>query len=178
MVEEHVLYSIPYLRGTYPGDHELISDYLYKYNQNKDNRVNKDPSNIRWQDIEIPVDAPDIINDIIKYINTSCLDYWKCNKIEYDKPWAIVNGPLEQTYPHRHGLLDNEWAVVYWAQAPENCGNLEIYPQGLDKRDTITRVFEPVAGDFLVFPGYLLHGVRHNASNQDRINLSYNIRAI
>lgn len=178
MVEEHTLFHVPYLKGTYHGDHTLISDYLYEYNQNKDNRVNKDPSNIRWQDIELPVDTPDIINNVIEYINTSCMNHWNCKEIQHDKPWVIVNGPLEQTYPHRHGLSDNEWAVVYWAQAPKNSGNLEIYPLDLTRSDTVTRVFEPIAGDFLVFPGYLLHGVRHNASNQNRINLSYNIKAV
>ena len=178
MVEEFDLHRIPYLRGSYSGDHEKISQCLYNYSQNEDQRVNKDPSNIRWQDIELPMDTPNIINDLIKYINTSCLNHWKCNGIRHDKPWVIVNGPLEQTYPHRHGLLDNEWAVVYWAHAPEGCGNLEIYPEGLQREMNGTRSFTPVTGDFLVFPGYLLHGVRHNTSNQNRINMSYNIQAI
>ena len=177
MVEELELYSISYLRGTYHGDHERISEYLYDYNQNKNNRGNDDHSDIRWQDIYLPEDVPDIINNIIKHINESCLHHWGCNRITYDTPWVIVNGPLEQTYPHSHELGDNDWAVVYWAQAPKNSGNLEIYPQGISSTNYFTRVFEPVAGDFLVFPGYLLHGVRHNASDQNRINMSYNIRA-
>ena len=178
MVKEDVLYSIPFLRGSYPGDHQSIADCLYEYNKNENNRYSKDPSNIRWQDVEVPIELPNIISDIISYINTSCLEHWGCNEIKHDRPWTIVNGPLEQTYPHRHGCKDNDWAVVYWAQAPENCGNLELYPEGFDRGGLITRAFVPVTGDFLVFPGRVLHGVRHNTSGQNRINMSYNIRAL
>ena len=44
-----------------------------------------------------------------------------------------------------------------WSQA-ENCHDIQ-----------------PIQGSMLLFPGYLVHGIKTNTSDHDRLSLSFNI---
>ena len=39
-----------------------------------------------------------------------------------------------------------------------------------------TWFFDPTEGKVLIFPSHLIHEVRENKSNEDRISVSFNIR--
>ena len=49
-----------------------------------------------------------------------------------------------------------------------------MYPTG--RVDEISIPIEPVAGEFLVFPGHIVHGVKHNTSKEPRISMSFNMK--
>lgn len=135
--------------------------------------MNDDPTHICWQDIRIPV--PFECTEIDKVYNyiANTLAEKTGGTVAASHPWTIANGPLEQIYPHSHVGNGNEWSCVYWAQVPENSGMLSIYPLGLDGPEVLE---EPTAGDFLIFPSFLLHGVRHNASPEKRVSMSFNMQ--
>ena len=77
------------------------------------------------------------------------------------------------TYPHNHNEQQRGWAFVYWAQVPKNSGDFYYYPMGMPFGPEKT--IKPKEGHFLMFPSWLLHGVRRNASNEKRISMSTNL---
>jgi hypothetical protein len=167
------LFSITGLRGSI-GDPKVVTKSLLKYHE-KGIRKNSDSSHICWQDIEIPIPFEcSETQKVFEYI-ANTLSTETGRQIESSHPWTICNGPLEQTYPHSHVGNGCEWSCVYWAQVPENSGTLNFYPLGLEGPETSE---EPTPGDFLVFPSNLLHGVRHNASSEKRVSMSFNMRYV
>ena len=172
-VKKHELFSIYGYRGSV-GDPKKVTASLLEY-RDRQIRMNDDPTNICWQDIEIPVPFECTeIEKVYKYIANTLAD--KIDRtVSASHPWTIINGPLEQIYPHSHLGNDCEWSCVYWAQVPEKSGMLSFYPLGFDGPEVLE---EPTAGDFLIFPSFLLHGVRHNASSENRVSMSFNMRYV
>ena len=172
MLEELILYAVPGYRGTGILDPKDVTEYLKSLPKV---RRNENPTHIMFQDIIIPKDPIDpaikpLMDDIISNIEkTFGVGIWLSDM------WYINHGPYQQTYPHRHELEGNDWAVVYWAQTPQPCAPLEYYPLGIPGPNYTV---EPKAGDYFVFPGTLLHGVRENASDDERISMSFNIKAL
>ena len=154
------------------GDPEIVTESLLKIHE-KGNRISYDPGHISWQDVLIPTpfECPEI-KKVFEYIGHATAEQLDCGITACD-PWSISNGPLEQIFPHTHLGNDQEWACVYWAQVPENSGMLSIFPLGLGMKEIFVK---PVAGNFLVFPSFLLHGVRHNASQGKRVSMSFNMK--
>ena len=165
------LFSIFGYRGSV-GDPKIVAKSLLKLHE-RGNRMNDDPTNICWQDIEIPApfECPEI-EKVYHYIANTLAEE-SGRDVAASLPWTIANGPLEQTYPHTHLGNEVQWSCVYWAQVPENSGMLSLYPLGFDGPEVLE---EPTAGDFLIFPSFLLHGVRHNASTEKRVSMSFNMK--
>ena len=165
------LFTIFGFRGSI-GDPKVVTESLLRIHE-EGNRMNNDPQDICWQDIEIaiPFECPEI-EKVYKYIANTTAEQIG-HKVGTSQPWSICNGPLEQTYPHSHIGNECEWSCVYWAQVPENSGMLSIHPLGLDGPEVLEK---PTAGDFLIFPSFLLHGVRHNASSEKRVSMSFNMK--
>jgi len=167
------LYTITGVRGSV-GDPNTVAESLLELHD-KGLRAEEDPSHICWQDIKIPVPFEcSEIEKVYQFIANS-LSEETGQTIEASLPWTICNGPLEQIYPHSHIGNECEWSCVYWAQVPENSGVLNLYPLGLEGPEVSE---QPTAGDFLIFPSTLLHGVRHNASSEKRVSMSFNMRYV
>jgi ectoine hydroxylase-related dioxygenase (phytanoyl-CoA dioxygenase family) len=135
-------------------------------------RRSDDPYHIQYQDIIIELPYPPIIETILEEAILNISKELSCSFVQASVAWTIIHGINEQTYPHTHCLKGHDWAFVYWAQVPEGSGILELYPMGMHGP---TIRYQPVEGEYLFFPGRLLHGVRHNTNpDLQRVSFSTN----
>ena len=166
------IFRIPGYRGIASVDPEEMAEFLLPH-ENENNRNEKDPTDVKYQDFQIDIDSPtnetfiQCVKDIIKAF-TIASGY----HIKVTSAWTIINHKDDQIFPHQHCLEDKDWACVYWARVPEGSGDLEFFPLGMPGESI--RV-TPKAGHFMIFPGDLLHGVRHNTSDGLRISMSLNL---
>jgi len=165
------IYKIPGFRGTCKTDPALMTEYLVSQAV-EENRVTRDSSDVKYQDFELDtVNGPDIlketIEDIMLQFGFSC-GY----RIGLVNAWTIVHEREHQTYPHNHIEEDYNYACVYWAQTPKGSGDLEFYPLGGIDPSVIVK---PIAGQFMIFPGDVVHGVRQNLSDELRVSMSMNL---
>lgn len=178
-MQEVEIFKLAGLRGSV-GDPKIIAEYLLKVHKEKRDRRTEDPTDVKWQDIELPnpIECPEV-EKVLKFIMDEIANR-ESLRIELMWPWSILHNQNEQTYPHNHGAQYNECdgsynlACVYWVQVPEGSGLLEMYPTG--RIDEISIPIEPVAGEFMVFPGHIVHGVKHNTSTEPRISMSFNMK--
>jgi uncharacterized protein (TIGR02466 family) len=108
-----------------------------------------------------------------------------------DSMWANINPryAYNRHHSHPHAL----WSGVYYVQTPPNCGlfyitdprpQAQVQPPYYDpqrrKAETWNEVhYQPQEGRIIVFPGWLLHAVQPNLSEEsgpegDRISVSFN----
>jgi hypothetical protein len=137
--------------------------------------------------------SPDMANLLITKILTACDQYLSylpkptnMNNLNTDyldktqwhvRAWCNVNEPGSSNFMHSHpGKVVS--GVIYF-QA-EGTGILEFVPNNyLNKLSHPawpfhgTSTYEPVDGDMLIFPSYLLHVIHRNDSNKQRINMSF-----
>lgn len=100
--------------------------------------------------------------------------------------WANINPPGASNHAHVHPGACLSGA--YYIRVPKNSGSISFYDpvaaraiaplpvtaEGPDTSPTIS--IEPAVGTMLLFPAWLQHGVGHNASEADRVSVSFNIR--
>jgi uncharacterized protein (TIGR02466 family) len=102
----------------------------------------------------------------------------------YGKPeidyWTNINQPGGKNSLHNHGTY--HFVGVYYIQADDtgdivfhNPANIleECNPNG----PFVSRIgFTPKSGDLLLWPAWVPHEVEMNLSNQQRINIAFNIK--
>ena len=112
---------------------------------------------------------------------------WKTEnkKIVISAMWAIINKKNDFNVLHSHP--NASLSAAYYVGAPENCGKFIIEHLNMAKRNFYPEVLqdnqlnaqaaglEVNEGDLLIFPGYLLHKVGMNESDQDRVVISFNV---
>jgi len=100
--------------------------------------------------------------------------------------WANINPPGGMNRAHQHP--NSLWSGVYYIKAPKNSGHLKIddprsvasmtRPRQKEGQlpDRLLREtsYEPIAGRLIMFPGWLMHCVDPNESNDIRISVSFN----
>ena len=89
--------------------------------------------------------------------------------------WSNRQKRSGKTTVHHHKTAD--WVVNAYLKVPENSGKLIIYPPNIDNNFG----FEPSqidvkTNDVVVFPAWLYHGTEVSESDEERINMSYNIK--
>lgn len=103
------------------------------------------------------------------------------HEIEISRGWVNSQRKGEALLPHSHG---NELVCCLYLQVPENSGDLML----LDPRGGVNWLVEqegnysgfkgyrykPKAYQLIFFPGYLLHYVTENQSEQTRYSLAVN----
>ena len=121
-------------------------------------------------------------------------DYGESNQIfECDlilsSLWININGKGDYNELHHHPSCD--LSGVFWIKTPVDCGSIvfnspQDFVQAKELRSYASHVkdewkqfdsynFSPTAGFIMVFPSFLLHQVRPNQSNEDRISVSFNL---
>ena len=90
------------------------------------------------------------------------------NNLVIDEWWFNCGAPGDEY--RWHGHTPYKWAGVLYIQTPENSGGIEFKRQGEHQ------VFQPSAGDFLIFPGNLAHRVLRNNSQDFRISVAFNFK--
>jgi len=138
-------------------------------------------------------------NRLTKRINTLAngmaenLGYDDKRFLQMTTMWSISNPPLASNRTHIHpGAL---WSGVYYVQAPEGAGSLELVdprtvnlmsfasfqPNAKRKTECWTKVkIKPIAGKLLFFPAWLYHGIDPNLAtgegrDADRVIIAFNI---
>jgi len=100
--------------------------------------------------------------------------------------WANINPPGGMNRAHQHP--NSLWSGVYYIKAPKNSGHLKIddprsvasmtRPRQKEGQlpDRLLREthYEPIAGRLIMFPGWLMHCVDPNESDDIRISVSFN----
>ena len=173
--------EIPSFRGTFRGDRDGVLDYLKVIGSDHSNRLSDDASDIKYQDHELPENSArkgGAVHLLVSEITNNLGEIMQCKDVGWWNPWAVINKPGEQIFPHNHNDGPSDWSCVYWADVPEGSGSLEFYPFGLQSGSFPTLATTPISGDYLIFPGWILHGVRHNCSTRDRVSMSLNMTTI
>ena len=132
--------------------------------------------------------GPDFNSKFQKYIFRSFQTLgWKTEnkKMVISAMWAIINKKNDFNVLHSHP--NASLSAAYYVGAPENCGKFIIEHLNMAKRNFYPEVLqdnqlnaqaaglEVNEGDLLIFPGYLLHKVGMNESDQDRVVISFNV---
>lgn len=102
---------------------------------------------------------------------------YKNPEIDY---WTNINEPLSKNSLHNHKTY--HYVACYYIQA-DNTGDLvyhnptNIMEECNPTSPFVSRVcFSPKSGDLVVWPAWLPHEVETNFSNQQRINIAFNIK--
>lgn len=104
-------------------------------------------------------------------------------KLSLKRGWVNYHRPGSSLVMHNHG--NATLACTYYIKAPKNSGDLLLVDPrggvnwGWESEGSIVGVkhkrVPPVEGSLVFFPGFLLHSVEENKSQQARISLSSNI---
>ena len=94
--------------------------------------------------------------------------------------WITNTAPGEHTVVHNHG--NSDISGVYYFKAIDHSGNIYFLNPNTSlmtsyflKPDDYVE-YPPTQGLFILFPGWMHHGVRSNDSDENRISVSFNIR--
>ena len=159
-----------------------ISNRGDKSYQSKDLNFNKSQDNTLLTLIKI-------LNQIVQAIYTNT---WEGN-IEINNIWININGPKSLNIIHNHPRSVLSGCVYLIVAQNSGCLNIirnemdcfmyKIY--GIEKNKTSQSVdnfnflsqemsFAPKVGEVFVFPSHILHEVKTNQSNEDRISMAFN----
>ena len=103
--------------------------------------------------------------------------------------WINDYGSYNISMPHQHPTAD--LAIVYFPYAQEGCGNLQLLNPNSklqyvihdemvaswNNYNSFTWDIVPKTGKVVVFPGYLIHYVKQNKLNKQRVSIAFNYRA-
>lgn len=101
-------------------------------------------------------------------------------EFEHARSWCVSTYGASYDQPHHHARA--KWVGVYYVDVPPGCGDLLL----LDPRGGVVaessvedgrtnrayKRISPKTGDFIVFPGYLIHMVEPSAVMQERLVLA------
>ena len=88
--------------------------------------------------------------------------------LKIDEWWFNCGEPGDEY--HWHGHPTHPQVGVLYIQTPKKSGGIEFRRQGE------YQIFHPTSGDFLVFPGNLVHRVLKNNSDNFRISVAFNFK--
>jgi uncharacterized protein (TIGR02466 family) len=128
----------------------------------------------------------------INIIKTDCFGIYDKANLSISNGWVNISYPnggncFGNEVPHLHPL--RFLSCVYYAKAEENSGNLILmspvpsaeYSKPIAITDKFNQfnstrwVVNPEEGKLVLFPGWLMHFVEPNFSNDDRISFVFNI---
>ncbi len=105
--------------------------------------------------------------------------------------WININGKGHSNQNHIHS--ESDFSGVFWIKVPDDSGNITFtnpheYTQYVENKcynqetknfynHFINYDFYPKEGRMIVFPSSIIHGVRVNNSDEDRISVAFNIKA-
>ena len=82
--------------------------------------------------------------------------------------WFNAMGPGDSTTEHTHEEVDELLSGVYYAEVPDDSGDIVLFDDPLTLRVT------PESGMFLFFPPTLSHLVETNRSDRQRLSIGIN----
>ena len=182
-VFEHVIW-----KGHYDGDLSNIRNRSLQIltTSNKLNAgLERDGGRSSSSDPDAPHKWPEIdpfINWLVEPVQ-HILPHWNYfdEKIQFGSSWVNIHPTGAWTDEHQHGSVP--LVVVLYIEQPKDGGNLEVFdPLFYNWSGTPGRTPNPwreivvQTGDVIIFPGWILHRTQKNASDQNRIVASFNIK--
>jgi len=163
--------------------------------KNKDIGINRSNVNNSWHSKDYMNFLPEYreLYNVIKKVMDVISENEQYNN-DYDlqctNMWANVNEKYSYNKIHIHpGAL---WSGVYFVKTPEKCGRLKIFDPRIQSHiiepifknnnipiNNLSEVYyKPEEGILLFFPGWLLHEVEPNLSDDLRISISFNFKQV
>ena len=164
-----------------------LIDYIYDLKSNEPNGVTLSNRG-GWQSSLFELNKDNLLQKfLIKSLNNLPIHQLCSFDGDY---WININPPNSFNVKHNHPSTD--LAGVLWIKCPDDSGNILFEnPFVFHDFTTINAYtdkfkymnkqyhsfdFQPVEGRILIFPAHLLHEVKENKSNQDRISVSFNLK--
>lgn len=162
-------------------DNEKLKESIL---ENSHLRLSDNPADTRYEDSQIPITKEykkllAYVNQIIENVSPGILNYVQKNSIH--KPWAHICNPGQSTVVHSHsGYYDefSSWSNsllswCYYVNMPTNGGNLAFSLCLPFFKEYHFEVI-PKTGGLIVFPGWINHLTKVNASDEKRISIAGN----
>jgi uncharacterized protein (TIGR02466 family) len=93
----------------------------------------------------------------------------KEKNFQFSRGWFNINSTGNSNNWHHHG--QHPFVGVLYISVPPNSGDIEF------EKDNEVFSYTPSAGEFVAFPGLLMHRVLENQSTENRISLAINFSA-
>lgn len=169
-------------------DNEQIIEYcLRKMDEDRKGRV---LSNIGgWQSndfYEPETEIQELASVTKSYVSSFANNFSYTDSLKMDNFWININGKHNENGAHDHpnALI----AAVYYASVPENSGHIQFhnplstYDKYLNEKFIKSyNMFNsgcynhyPKENQLIIFPGWLIHSVLPNESNDNRISIAFN----
>lgn len=101
-------------------------------------------------------------------------------EFDYARSWCVSTYGMSYDQPHHHARA--KWVGVYYVDVPHGCGDLllldprgGVFAESSVEDGRTNRAYKrisPKTGDFIVFPGYLIHMVEPSNVMQERLVLA------
>lgn len=123
-----------------------------------------------------------LIENIHNYIKMVVPEYVTNRSYDFkiDSSWLTLN--LKNHYSHSHHHGDADISGVYYVKTNGNDGDLVFEnPNRLISTSYLLNTwqesmhYKPEIGKLILFPGWMVHRVEKNSSNDERISFSFNI---
>jgi len=180
------LYLFPTFVGVFDiEDHENLNNEIKnKFNVNENENGSRSRKNL-WDQRE-HVGAVNRLYNIVrnncaKYVNSFFNLELNSEDFEMKKAWLNVHHPY---YPvHFHNHRQTAIAFVYYVDVVENSGGLQfldprsglgwVHPDQMKQFNLFN--FRPSNGKMILFPGWMIHSIAVNKSDQNRIAIAGNV---
>lgn len=96
-------------------------------------------------------------------------------KVLFNSSWFQVYKKNSYHPCHIHGILENEWSLIYYIQTTLNSSKTTIFIPGHPYVPTIKKEIIPEKDKLVIFPSYFPHEVSPN-EDESRIILSANFK--
>ena len=165
----HDLFRVSILEGTshVPYEDNFLEDIL----SNKDNRRSEDNENTFYEDTVLTMSST--LHAIISEITEAYRYVYKHRLVLVDM-WSHIQYPGQSC--NRHGHAPQGVSAVYYVKVPEGAGSLTFHTpcNPWEHGGETEYVVKPKPRHYVIFPGWLPHSVKRNASEDTRISLSFN----
>jgi uncharacterized protein (TIGR02466 family) len=123
-----------------------------------------------------------LFENIQEYITNVVPDYVtnRNYKFKVDSSWLTMNWKNHYSHAHHHG--DADISGVYYVKTNGNDGDLVLEnPNRLLSTSYLLNTwqeamhYKPEVGKLILFPGWMVHKVEKNSTDNERVSFSFNI---
>jgi uncharacterized protein (TIGR02466 family) len=171
-------------------DNKSIEEFCYYKVKNEPSRISS-PNQSNVTELEKSNELKPLMNEIQKSVQILLKKYNFKENVEYriSDVWINLNHPNATAMPHKHP--NHLFSGVYYVKC-DNSSDLEFFNpiaehqwvvnnNIIETRNTFNSQYisvEPVVGKIVIFPSWLMHYVKQNLNDNDRISIAFNVDAI
>lgn len=179
-------------------DHERLNERLLEYidRERKASPDGRTRSNaLGWQSRNLNFDVP-AVAEFANLVLERAREYGLALKwslpshmqLVMREIWANVN--VKYAYNNVHNHPNSMLSGVYYVKVQGNCGDLSLFDPrkqawimqpDFSERSVMNapvQFIAPQAGNLIIFPSWLEHGVNQNLSDAERVSLSFNVNLV